>query len=133
MGWITWLAVIAAATVIAFIIAEVIPFFNDLLSISSALFISGFTFYFPALMWFLLIRKGGMFERKNLLLTVVNGFIFVLGMVILVAGTYSSIDDIVCSALKILLVPRRYLTSSQQINKYNTGSVRGVFTCAKPS
>ncbi|KAJ5976421.1 Amino acid transporter transmembrane [Penicillium waksmanii] len=113
MGWITWLAVIAAATVIAFIIAEVIPFFNDLLSISSALFISGFTFYFPALMWFLLIRKGGMFERKNLLLTVVNGFIFVLGMIILVAGTYSSIDDI--------------------IDKYNTGSVRGVFTCAKPS
>lgn len=44
---------------------------------------------------FLLIRKGSMFDPKNLLLTVVNGFIFVLGMVILVAGTYSSIDDIV--------------------------------------
>ncbi|KAJ5083088.1 Amino acid transporter transmembrane [Penicillium argentinense] len=113
MGWITWLAVITGATIIAFVIAEVIPFFNDLLSISSALFISGFTFYFPALMWFMLIRKGGIMEPKNLLLTVINGFILIIGLVILVAGTYSSIDDI--------------------IDKYRTGSVRGVFTCAAPS
>ncbi|KAJ5174191.1 uncharacterized protein N7482_000068 [Penicillium canariense] len=112
MGWITWLAVITAATIIAFIIAEVIPFFNDLLSISSALFISGFTFYFPALMWFLLLRKGGWTEGRNLILAIINGFILIIGLVILVAGTYSSIDDI--------------------INNYKSGSVRGVFTCAAP-
>ncbi|KAJ5679946.1 hypothetical protein N7462_008190 [Penicillium macrosclerotiorum] len=112
MGWITWLAVIAAATIIAFIIAEVIPFFNDLLSISSALFISGFTFYFPALMWFLLIRKGSWTEPKNLMLGIVNFVILIIGLVILVAGTYSSVDDI--------------------INNYKSGSVRGVFTCAAP-
>ncbi|KAJ5231941.1 uncharacterized protein N7469_006529 [Penicillium citrinum] len=113
MGWITWLAVITAATIIAFVIAEVIPFFNDLLSLSSALFISGFTFYFPALMWFILIRKGSMFSSKNMLLTVVNAIILIIGLVILGAGTYSSVEDI--------------------IEKYNTGDVRGVFTCAKPS
>lgn len=62
MGWFAWLAVITATTIIAFVIAEVIPFFSDLLSISSALFISGFSFYFPAIMWFLLLRKGGCFE-----------------------------------------------------------------------
>ncbi|KAJ5662633.1 uncharacterized protein N7477_010249 [Penicillium maclennaniae] len=112
MGWVTWIAVITGATVIAFVIAEVIPFFSDLLSISSALFISGFTFYFPALMWFLLIRKGSWLEPMNLLLTVTNAFIFIIGMITLVGGTYSSIDDI--------------------INNYNTGSVRGVFTCAAP-
>ncbi|KAJ5929909.1 Amino acid transporter transmembrane [Penicillium verhagenii] len=113
MGWITWLATITAATVIAFIIAEVIPFFDDLLSISSALFISGFTFYFPALMWFLLIKKGSWMDRENLLLAIVNGGIFLIGILILGAGTYSSIYDI--------------------LKNYNDGTVRGVFTCGSPS
>ena len=58
MGWLTWLTIITLATLLAFVIAEAIPFFSDLLSICSALFISGFTFYFPAIMWFLFVRKG---------------------------------------------------------------------------
>lgn len=95
MGWITWLAIITAITIISFVIAEVIPFFNDLLSISSALFISGFTFYFPAIMWFLLVRKGSWTEGRNLLLTIVNGAILIIGLLVLVAGTYSSVQDIV--------------------------------------
>ncbi|KAJ5730684.1 uncharacterized protein N7483_005192 [Penicillium malachiteum] len=113
MGWITWLITIAAATIIAFIIAEVIPFFDDLLSISSALFISGFTFYFPALMWFMLIKKGSWKDRDNLLLAIINAIILVIGLLILVAGTYSSIYDI--------------------IQNYKNGDVRGVFTCGSPS
>ncbi|KAF7715215.1 Uncharacterized protein PECH_005545 [Penicillium ucsense] len=112
MGWLTWLGIIAAGTVVAFIIAEVIPFFSDLLSLSSALFISGFSFYFPSLMWFLLVRKGSWTEPKNLMFAVLNAFILVIGLVILVAGTYTSIADI--------------------INNYNQGTVRGVFTCAAP-
>ncbi|KAJ5503771.1 hypothetical protein N7463_006645 [Penicillium fimorum] len=112
MGWLTWLAVITAATVVAFIIAEVIPFFNDLLSISSALFISGFTFYFPAMMWFMLLRKGSWKENRNLFKGAVNIVIFVIGMVVLVGGTYSSIDDIMI--------------------KYDKGEVGGVFSCAAP-
>ncbi|KAJ5544451.1 hypothetical protein N7535_007150 [Penicillium sp. DV-2018c] len=112
MGWLTWLAVITAATVVAFIIAEVIPFFNDLLSISSALFISGFTFYFPAMFWFMLLREGSWKEPKNIALGIVNGLIFVIGMVVLVGGTYSSIDDIII--------------------KYAEGKVGGVFSCAPP-
>ncbi|GAB1197930.1 hypothetical protein APSETT444_007236 [Aspergillus pseudonomiae] len=95
MGWITWLAVITVATIVAFVIAEVIPFFNDLLSICSALFVSGFTFYFPALMWFILIREGKWNEPKNLMLGAINLFVLLIGLVTLVGGTYSSIDDIV--------------------------------------
>ncbi|KAH8703058.1 putative amino acid transporter [Talaromyces proteolyticus] len=114
MGWITWISLIAVITVVAFIIAEVIPFFSDLLSISSALFISGFSFYFPALMWFMLIREGKWYaNKKNLALSAVNAFTFIIGIVTLVAGTYSSVDDIV--------------------NNYRDGTVRGVFTCAEPS
>jgi hypothetical protein len=113
MGWITWIALIAVITVLAFIIAEVIPFFTDLLSISSALFISGFTFYFPSLMWFMLIREGKWnSSRKNIALSIINGVTFIIGMITLVAGTYSSVDDI--------------------INNYRDGTVRGVFSCGKP-
>ncbi|PYI18137.1 hypothetical protein BO86DRAFT_389555 [Aspergillus japonicus CBS 114.51] len=112
MGWITWLAVITAITVVAFIVAEVIPFFSDLLSICSALFVSGFTFYFPALMWFMLLREGSWFTRKNMMLGAINLICLLIGLITLGAGTYASVDDIV--------------------NNYNSGSVRGVFTCAAP-
>ncbi|KAJ5755801.1 hypothetical protein N7533_005344 [Penicillium manginii] len=106
-GWLTWLAVITVGTILAFIIAEVIPFFNDLLSISSSLFISGFTFYFPPN-----DVEGSWRDPKNLVTSLVNLAVFLIGMVILVGGTYSSVDDI--------------------INKYNAGTVHGVFTCGSP-
>lgn len=136
MGWLTWLAVITAATIAAFIIAEVIPFFNDLLSISSALFISGFTFYFPAMMWFMLLRKGSWNEPKNIMLGVLNAVVFLIGMVVLVGGTYSSIDDIVSffPPLHDSLSCRRncVANSLNQIIKYDKGEVGGVFSCAAP-
>ena len=94
-GWITWIALVTFITIVAWIIAEAIPFFSDLLSIMSALFISGFTFYFPAIMWFMLIKKGKWYSKKNLLLSIVNAVIFIIGMIILVAGTYSAVVDIV--------------------------------------
>ncbi|TVY46758.1 N amino acid transport system protein, partial [Lachnellula occidentalis] len=109
-GWITWLALLAFLTAIAFVIAEAIPFFSDLLSIMSALFISGFTFYFPAMMWFMLIKKGKWYAKENLLLSAVNGAVFVIGMITLVAGTYAAIVDI--------------------MDQYKKGTVHAPFTCA---
>ncbi|EST09691.2 Amino acid transporter, transmembrane [Kalmanozyma brasiliensis GHG001] len=111
MGWITWLAVVAVITVAAWIIAEAIPFFSDLLGIMSALFVSGFTFYFPALMWFLLIKEGKWnATRWNIILSIVNAAVFVLGLLVLVCGTYASVKDIK--------------------DQYAKGTVGGSFTCA---
>lgn len=95
MGWATWLMVIAVTTIVAWVIAEAIPFFSDLLSICSCLFVSGFTFYFPAWMWFKLIMKGKWYDRDNLMLAITNGFVFLIGLVVLVGGTYASVQDIV--------------------------------------
>jgi Transmembrane amino acid transporter protein len=95
MGWITWTILLASITVIAFVIAEVIPIFSDLLSIMSALFISGFSFYFPALMWFILIREGPWHSSKNLPWAIINAITFLIGAITLGAGTYASVDDIV--------------------------------------
>lgn len=95
MGWVTWLVLITIITILAWVIAEAIPFFSDLLSICSCLFISGFTFYFPAWMWFKLIKEGKWYEKKNLALALLNGVVFVIGIIVLVGGTYASIADIV--------------------------------------
>lgn len=98
-GWATWLGLIVTITVIAFIIAEAIPFFSDLLSISSSLFISGFTFYLPALMWFKLLKKGKWNSKENLPSSILNALCFIIGIVVLVCGTYASVDDIVSFSL----------------------------------
>lgn len=95
MGWITWLVVITVLTILEFVVAEVIPFFDDLLSVISSLFVSGFTFYFPAIMWFMFIRQGSLFDSKNILLGLINAIILIIGLVVLGAGTYASVVDIV--------------------------------------
>lgn len=111
VGWITWLALVVVVTVVAWVIAEAIPFFSDLLGLISSLFVSGFTFYLPAAMWFMLIKEGRWWERKNLLLSVSNGLCFVIGMVVLGVGTYASVADI--------------------IEQYKDGTVHGSFTCSQ--
>ncbi|CAO1624404.1 unnamed protein product [Parajaminaea phylloscopi] len=109
-GWIYWTSLVAGLTVIAWVIAEAIPFFSDLLSVMSSLFISGFTFYFPALMWFMLLKKGSWYgSTKNIILSVMNGLTFVIGVAILGCGTYASVQDI--------------------IDQYKSSSVRSPFTC----
>lgn len=109
-GWATWLALITVITILAFIIAEVVPFFEDLLSLSSSLFISGFTFYFPAMMWFMLLREGKWYAKENIVKTVANGVVFVIGIVVLVGGTYASVVSIQ--------------------KKFDDDEMKGVFSCA---
>ena len=94
-GWATWLGLITAITIIAFVIAESIPFFSDLLGISSALFISGFTFYFPSIMWWVLIKEGPWYARHNWTASALNLLAFVVGLVTLGCGLYASVVDIV--------------------------------------
>jgi hypothetical protein len=94
-GWMVWIIMISIASVIAFIIAEAIPFFSDLLSIISALFISGFSFYLPAIMWFVLIREGGYFQGwKNTTLTIVNSLVLVVGLICLGPGMYGAVNSV---------------------------------------
>lgn len=95
MGWATWIGLDAALTLLAWIIASAIPFFSDLLSICSSLFISGFSFYFPAIMWFMFVREGSWFRGWNLALSAANALCFVVGVIVLGVGTYASVWDIV--------------------------------------
>ncbi|KAN0066319.1 hypothetical protein ACQY0O_000413 [Thecaphora frezii] len=111
MGWITWLVLILIITIIAWVVAEAIPFFSDLLSVISALFISGFSFYLPAWMWFKLIKEGKWNAHwRNISLTLLNILCFVVGIVIFACGFYAAVQDI--------------------INQYKANAVRSSFTCA---
>ena len=113
-GWAIWLMLIAGLTIIAWVIAEAIPFFNALLGIISSLFISGFTFYFPALFWFIIIKEGKWNANpKNIGLSILNGLVFCIGICVLVCGTYASIEDI--------------------LESYKKGTVGGSFACSSSS
>ncbi|KAE8150321.1 transmembrane amino acid transporter protein-domain-containing protein [Aspergillus avenaceus] len=94
-GWLTWIATVSIITVISWAIAEAIPFFTELLSITSSLFMSGFSFYFPGFMWFLLLKSGKWYSRHNIFGSFCAGSLCVIGFMILVAGVYASISELV--------------------------------------
>ena len=113
-GWAIWLVLLAGLTIIAWVIAEAIPFFNALLGMISSLFISGFTFYFPALFWFTLVKEGKWnANAKNIGLSIMNALTLCIGICVLVCGTYASVEDI--------------------IQSYKTGTVGGSFACSSSS
>lgn len=113
-GWIVWVALIAGLTLIAWVIAEAIPFFNALLGLISSLFISGFSFYFPALFWFTIVKEGKWnANAKNICLSIVNAIVFLIGLAILGCGSYSSVEDI--------------------LSEYASGQVGSAFTCDSSS
>ncbi|KAL3420696.1 neutral amino acid [Phlyctema vagabunda] len=115
-GWVSWGAILAATWVLAFIIAEVIPFFSDLLSLMSSLFDSFFGFIFWAVAWYRMKRvdDGPDWYKKQTpygyMMLVLNVLIFGTGVFFLTVGTYTSVQSI--------------------IDSYAAGAVGGVFTCA---
>ena len=96
VGWASWAAILAATWIMAFIIAEVIPFFSDLLSLMSSLFDSFFGFIFWGVAYLRMRRADygpGWYHRRGIRgiwgLTL-NVIIIIIGIYMLVAGTYVS-------------------------------------------
>lgn len=96
-GWATWIMVVTVITLLAWVVAEAIPFFNELLSLTGCLFVSGFSFYVPPIMWFRLLKEGRWYERRNLPSAMANLFVFVVGVTVLGIGAYASVVEIVSS------------------------------------
>ena len=97
VGWASWAGILAATWAVAFIIAEVIPFFSDLLSLMSSLFDSFFGFIFWGVAYFRMRKAdygAGWITRRG-----IRGFagftlnvcIILLGVFMLTAGTYVSL------------------------------------------
>ncbi|KAK6595357.1 neutral amino acid [Botrytis cinerea] len=112
-GWVVWIAILAATWIGAFIIAEVIPFFSDLLSLMSSLFDSFFGFIFWGAAYIRMRRVdhgAGWISKTSKVGLGFNILIILIGLLFLTAGTYTSVQSIV--------------------DGYNAGTFGGAFTCA---
>jgi len=115
-GWAAWAGILALTWVAAFIIAEVIPFFSDLLSLMSSLFDSFFGFIFWGVAYIRMREAdfGSNFWKvrglRGFLGFGFNVILILIGLLFLTAGTYASVQSI--------------------IDGYHTAGFEGPFTCA---
>ncbi|KAI4113906.1 MAG: hypothetical protein LQ345_005212 [Seirophora villosa] len=132
VGWASWAGILAITWIVAFVIAGVIPFFNDLLSLMSSLFDSFFGFIF----WgtaYMRMRKadygpGWVTKRgiRGLAGFSFNVVIILIGLYMLTAGTYVSVHPPPVASHTLTLGQ----ASVQSIlDNYHAGVVEGVFTC----
>lgn len=98
-GWVTWIALVTVLTFLSWIVAEAIPVFSDMLSITAALLNSGLCFYVPAIMWFVLLKEGSWFSWENIRTAFYNGLVFLLGIGILVCGMYANVLNLVSETI----------------------------------
>ncbi|KAI1335144.1 amino-acid permease [Xylariaceae sp. FL0016] len=116
VGWASWAGILLATWILAFIIANSIPFFSSLLSLMSSLFDSFFGFIFWGVAYFRMRKADGAvavvkdrslrgwFEGLLNVLIILTGFFF------LTVGTYATVQEI--------------------IDEYALGTVGSAFQCA---
>ncbi|OLN96873.1 N amino acid transport system protein 2 [Colletotrichum chlorophyti] len=116
IGWGSWVTILLALWLLAFLIAELIPFFSSLLSLMSSLFDSFFGFIFWGVAYFRMRtadNRAGV-PKPNRLVDLasiaLNIIIILTGLLFLTAGTYASVEGIV--------------------EEFRAGTVGKVFTCA---
>ncbi|KAL9578579.1 MAG: hypothetical protein Q9212_005630 [Teloschistes hypoglaucus] len=85
-----WGIIVLLLWTAAWIIAEAIPVFNNLLGLVSALFASWFTYGLSGVFWLFLNYGKYRESRKQMALTALNVFIFFVGLIICVLGLYAS-------------------------------------------
>ncbi|CAG8244756.1 unnamed protein product [Penicillium salamii] len=86
----TWVAIAGVLWTIAWIIAESIPVFNDLLSFISALFGSILSYAIPAIFWLYMNKGRYTSSVSKICLTILNIIIFAIGCFMCGAGLYVS-------------------------------------------
>ncbi|BDD57716.1 hypothetical protein MPDQ_003583 [Monascus purpureus] len=86
----SWIAIAASLWIIAWVIAEAIPVFNNLLSLITALFASWFTFGLPGIFW-LHMNWGVYFSSpRKICLTILNILTIGIGCCLCGLGLYVS-------------------------------------------
>jgi hypothetical protein len=97
IGWASWAGILALTWICAFLIAELVPFFSDLLSFMTSVFDSFFGFIFWGVAYFRMKhadRRRGLALRHNRYRTYAedafNIIIILVGFYFLTGGTYVS-------------------------------------------
>ncbi|QSZ34471.1 hypothetical protein DSL72_006065 [Monilinia vaccinii-corymbosi] len=96
----SWIALALGSWTIAWIIAESIPVFSDLLGFISALFASWFSYGIPGICWFYINWGTCVRSTKKIGLSIVNVLLIILACIICFVGLYASGDSMVISASK---------------------------------
>ncbi|KAI1330339.1 amino acid transporter [Xylariaceae sp. FL0255] len=116
IGWGTWAGLLFITWVLAWVIANSIPFFSSLLSLLSSLFDSFFGFIFWGVAYFRMRKADGvptLFKERTfrgIFEGLINVFLIIAGIFILTVGTYATVQEI--------------------INEYAANEVGGAFSCA---
>lgn len=124
VGWASWAGILALTWILAFIIAEVIPFFADLLALMSSLFDSFFGWIFWGVAYLRMRRAdhGPNFYKvrgwRGWLGFLMNIFIILVGIYFLSVGTYVSF--VACTCAIILIRPRPRWTRSSSTTRQET-------------
>lgn len=129
-----WLLIVVVLWTLAWIIAESIPNFNNLLGLISALFASWFTYGFSGLFWLYLNYGKYRSTRKKMALTVANFLIFLIGALIVSLSLY------ILSELQVEYLLTQDCLVKSVLGLYASGkaiaedsSGGGSFTCADNS
>ncbi|KAL8698203.1 MAG: hypothetical protein Q9201_006701 [Fulgogasparrea decipioides] len=85
-----WGIIVLLLWTLAWIIAEAIPVFNDLLGLISALFASWFTYGLSGVFWLYLNYGRYRESGRKMALAALNSCIFLIGLAICVLGLYAS-------------------------------------------
>lgn len=99
-----WIAMATLSWLAAWLIAEAVPVFNDMLGITSALFASWFTFGLSGMFWFSMnftrgerwyhVRPREPWSWKKIILLLVNLVLIAMACILCVVGLYASISSI---------------------------------------
>ncbi|KAH3908963.1 hypothetical protein HBH56_166120 [Parastagonospora nodorum] len=95
--WAIWVGIGTTFWVLAFILANAIPIFDSILSISSALFVAWFTFGISGVMWLYLNWDVQFKGWKKTLLAILNWFIILITLFMNGAGLWAAIDQLMAT------------------------------------
>ncbi|KAF2830949.1 hypothetical protein CC86DRAFT_341457 [Ophiobolus disseminans] len=95
--WVIWIGIGTVFWILAFILANAIPIFDSILSISSALFVSWFTFGISGVMWLYLNWDVQFKNWKKTSMAILNWLIIVLTLFMNGAGLWASIDQLIAT------------------------------------
>ncbi|ORY88464.1 putative amino acid transporter [Leucosporidium creatinivorum] len=95
--WLVWGSSVLASVVIAFLIAEGVPFFDSLISLVGSLFATVMCLQFMGCMWFYDHWQDRHTDKTLFYRALVfwNAFIIVIGSFITVAGSYGAVESII--------------------------------------
>ena len=114
-AWTTWVISASFFWIVAFVIANAIPIFDSILSITSATFIAWFTFGISGVFWYHRNWHQKFRGWKKICLAIINALIIMQALFMNAAGLWASITELM------------------SIFDDEESGIKGSFTCADNS